>query len=122
MREPFPSDVKSILSKVMRASPSDVLMIAERLHDSALEERMSPKDVAALGARLGYTDLDSFGDALGVPRSTVERWKRFGASAEMRQLLTLIVDQRLRMKAAVKEFEEMTHVGLDDFFRERGLL
>ena len=50
------------------------------------------------------------------------RWSRFGVSDEMQQVFTLLATQRRRMAEAIAEFEEMTHVGVDDFLRDRGVI
>jgi hypothetical protein len=107
---PFgPSDVRNIVSKVMSASPADIKLVAQRLHDHAFEE-------------LGYESLDAFCTDLQLPAHIAERWARFGISVEMRQVLTLLVTHRRRMNEAVREFEDVTNAGLDDFLRERGLI
>lgn len=117
-----PENVRSLVSKVMRASPSDVRLIAQRLHDHALEERMSSEAAKAFVAELGYGSLEAFCADIGLPAHIAERWGRFGVSGEMRQVFTLLAEQRRKMAEAIAEFEAMTHVGIEDFLRERGLL
>ncbi len=120
---PFgPSDVRNIVSKVMSASPADIKLVAQRLHDHAFEERLSGEDTARLVQELGYESLEAFCTDLQLPAHIAERWARFGISVEMRQVLTLLVTHRRRMNEAVREFEDMTNAGLDDFLRERGLI
>ncbi|AMS44842.1 hypothetical protein N7E70_028390 (plasmid) [Aminobacter sp. NyZ550] len=117
-----PENVRSLVSKVMRASPSDVRLIAQRLHDHAVEERMSPEAARAFVTELGYGSLEAFCADIGLPGHIAERWGRFGVSGEMRQVFTLLAAQRRKMAEAIAEFEAMTHVGIEDFLRERGLL
>ena len=40
----------------------------------------------------------------------------------MKQVFALLIEQRRQLVDAVSEFEAMTHVGIDDFMRERGLI
>ncbi|MFC5387551.1 hypothetical protein ACFPLB_16450 [Aquamicrobium segne] len=123
MLPPFkPADVRNIVTKVMEASPSDVRLVAQRLHDHAVEERLSGEDTLLLVRELGYESLEAFCAGLQLPAHIAERWARFGISVEMRQVLTLLVTHRRQMDEAVREFEDITHAGLDDFLRERGLI
>jgi len=117
-----PSDVKSLFSKVLGASPSDIKLVAQRLHDHAFEPRTSAEETRQLVAELGYSSLDAFCADIGLPAHIAERWGRFGVSGEMRQVLVLLAGQRKRVAEAVEEFEAMTHVGVEDFLRERGLI
>ena len=64
---------------------------------------------------LGYESLEAFCADIGLPAHIAERWGRFGSPGEMRQVFTLLASQRQRMAEAIAEFEEMTHVGIDDF-------
>jgi hypothetical protein len=121
-RMPAPSDVRNLITKVMGASPADIRLMAQRLHDHAFEERLSPEATREFVRQLGYESLDAFCADIGLPQHIAERWGRFGVSAEMRQVFSLLVAQRRRMADAIAEFEEMTHVGIDDFLRERGLI
>lgn len=83
---------------------------------------MSAEDTKAFVRELGYESLEAFCADIGLPAHIAERWGRFGVSGEMRQVFTLLASQRQRMAEAIAEFEEMTHVGIDDFLRERGLI
>ena len=116
------SEFRTVVGKVMGASPADIRIAAERLRDHALETRMSPAETRAFVAGFGYDSLDSFCAAIGLPAHIARRWDRFGVSSEMRQVFSLLIAQRRRMAEAVEEFESMTHVGVDDFLRERGLI
>ena len=117
-----PSEVMALCSKVIGASPSDIKLVAQRLHDHAFEPRLSADDTKELVTELGYLDLDSFCADLGLPSHIAERWERFGVSHEMKQVITLLAVQRRRVAEAVAEFEDMTHVGVEDFLRERGVI
>jgi hypothetical protein len=117
-----PLDVKSLFSKVMGASPSDIRFVAQRLHDHAFEPRMSAEETRDLVVSLGYDSLDAFCADIGLPAHIAERWSRFGVSGEMKQGFTLLAAQRKRVAEAIAEFEAMTHVGVEDFLRERGLI
>ena len=120
---PFqPSEVRNFVSRLMGASPADIRLMAQRLHDHAFEQRMSPADTKPFVRELGYESLEAFCADIGLPAHIAERWGRFGVSGEMRQVFTLLASQRQRMAEAIAEFEEMTHVGIDDFLRERGLI
>ncbi|OJU49224.1 MAG: hypothetical protein BGO03_15285 [Mesorhizobium sp. 61-13] len=120
---PFqPSEVRNFVSRLMGASPADIKLVAQRLHDHAFEQRMSAEDTKAFVGELGYESLEVFCADIGLPAHIAERWGRFGVSGEMRQVFTLLASQRQRMAEAIAEFEEMTHVGIDDFLRERGLI
>lgn len=116
------SEFRTAIGKVMGASPSDIRLVAERIRDHALETRLSPEETRAFVASLGYANLDSFCAAIGLPAHIARRWERFGVSSEMKQVFALLADQRRRMVDAVEDFESMTHVGIDDFLRERGLM
>lgn len=116
------NEFRSVIGRVMGASPSDIRLVAERLRDHALETRMSPEETREFVASLGYDSLDAFCAAIGLPAHIARRWDRFGVSSEMKQIFALLEAQRRRMAEAIDEFESMTHVGVDDFFRERGLI
>ncbi|QPC90613.1 hypothetical protein [Mesorhizobium sp. INR15] len=117
-----PSDVKTLFGKVMGASPSDIKLVAQRLHDHAFEPRMSAEETKQLVVNLGYESLDAFCADIGLPTHIAERWSRFGVSGEMKQVFTLLAAQRRRVAEAIAEFESMTHVGVEDYLRERGLI
>lgn len=122
MPAPGPADVRNLITKVMGASPADIRLMAQRLHDHAFEQRLSPEATAEFVRQLGYDGLDAFCADIGLPPHIAERWGRFGVSGEMKQVFSLLVAQRRRMADAIEEFEAMTHVGIDDFLRERGLI
>jgi hypothetical protein len=122
MPAPGPSDVRNLITKVMGASPGDIRLMAQRLHDHAFEQRLSPEATKEFVRQFGYDSLDAFCADIGLPQHIAERWGRFGVSGEMRQVFSLLVAQRRRMADAIEEFEAMTHVGIDDFLRERGLI
>ena len=116
------SSVKTLLNKVMAASPADIKLVAQRLHDHAFEPRLSADDTKEFIAGLGYENIEAFCADIGLPAHIAERWSRFGVSGEMRQVFTLLASQRRKMAQAIDEFESMTHVGIDDFLRDRGLI
>jgi hypothetical protein len=122
MPAPGPADVRNLITKVMGASPADIRLMAQRLHDHAFEQRLSPEATKEFVRQLGYESLDAFCADIGLPQHIAERWSRFGVSGEMRQVFSLVVAQRRRMADAIAEFEAMTHVGIDDFLRERDLI
>ncbi|WP_378941426.1 hypothetical protein [Mesorhizobium sp. ANAO-SY3R2] len=122
MPEFHPSNVRSLVGKVMGTSPSDFRLLVQRIHDHAVEERMSPEAAKAFVAELGYDSLEAFCIDIGLPAHIAERWGRFGVSGEMRQVFTLLAAQRRKMAEAIAEFESMTHVGVEDFLRDRGLI
>ena len=116
------SSVKTLLNNVMAASPTDIKLVAQRLRDHALEPRMSAEDTREFIVGLGYETVDAFCADIGLPAHIAQRWSRFGVSGEMRQVFTLLASQRRKMAQAIDEFESMTHVGIDDFLRDRGLI
>ena len=116
------SELRSVIGKVMSSSPSDIRLFAERLRDHALYERMSGEETRAFVADLGYDSIEAFCSAIGLPAHIARRWERFGVSSEMKQVFALLIEQRRQLADAVSEFEAMTHVGIDDFMRERGLI
>ncbi|MEO3388361.1 hypothetical protein [Mesorhizobium sp. CAU 1741] len=122
MSEFTPPDMRSLLGKVMKASPTDIKFMAQRLHDHAFEPRMSAEATRAFARELGHEDLKAFCLAIGLPAHVAERWDRFGLSAEIMHVLTFMLAERQRLVEAIDEFEANTHVGVDDFLRERGLL
>ena len=124
MQSDKPVRVPSLIGKVLANAPqpSDIRLLAQRLQDHALEPRSTPEETRSLVTDLGYEGIEAFCAAAGLPPHLADRWTRFGISGEMRQVLLLIAEQRRAMIEAVKEFEATTHVGLDDFMRERGLL
>ncbi|MEK1887043.1 MAG: hypothetical protein AAAB35_05555 [Phyllobacterium sp.] len=119
---PFPAEVRTLLNRVIGSSPADLRLVAQRLHDHALEERMSGEELRATLDKLGYRTIAEFCADLDMPVHVAERWERFGVSAEMKQVFALLINQRKRFAEAVKEFESITHVGLEDFLRSRGVL
>ncbi|SFJ28503.1 hypothetical protein SAMN04515648_3423 [Phyllobacterium sp. CL33Tsu] len=119
---PFPAEVRSILNRVMGSSPADLRLVAQRLHDHALEERMSGEELRSALELLGYRTVVEFCAELGMPAHVAERWERFGVSIEMKQVFAYLMSQRKRFAEAVEEFEAITHVGLKDFLRSRGIV
>jgi hypothetical protein len=117
-----PSEVMALCSKVIGAAPSDIRLVAQRLHDHAFEPRLSAQETRDIVTELGYENLDAFCADLGLPSHIAERWARFGVSHEMKQVIMLVAAQRRRTAEAVAEFEDMTHVGVEDFLRERGVI
>jgi hypothetical protein len=117
-----PSEVMEFCSKVIGAAPSDIKLVAQRLHDHAFEPRLSAEGTKDIITELGYENLETFCADLGLSSHIAERWSRFGISHEMKQVITLLVAQRRRMAEAVAEFEDMTHVGVEDFLRDRGVI
>lgn len=113
------NEVGGILNKLAKSSPRDIQFVAERLHDHAVEERMSASDLRALLSELGYSTISGFCDAAGIPAHVVRRWERFGVSSEMRAVLLMMQTQRQRFEQATHEFEAITHIGLVDFLRSR---
>src|SRR5690606_21422202 len=107
-----PSSVKTLLKVV--ASPGDIRLVAQRLHDHAFEPRLSAEDTREIVVELGYESIDAFCADIGLPPHIAERWSRFGVSGEMGQVFRFLVSQRRKMTQAVEEFESMTHVGIDD--------
>jgi hypothetical protein len=118
------SDIRQVLAKAIYTlpSPTDLRFVAQRFVDHAIEPRLSPSDVSAIVQDLGYPDLESFCSDIGLPDHITERWKRFGVSSEMGQIFAFLGRQHGRVRDAVDEFESTRHVGLDEFFRERGLI
>lgn len=113
------NEVGGILSKLAESSPRDIQFVAERLHDHALEERMSAPDLRTLMSELGYSSISSFCEAAGIPSHVAKRWERFGVSSEMRAVLFMMRSEKNRFEQVTNEFESITHVGLVDFLRGR---
>jgi len=122
MPAPNPADVRNLLNKVMGSRPSDVRLFVQRLHDHAFDERMSGDEITGFVRDLGYPGLEDFCETIGLSSHVAERWSRFGVSGEVRQMLILMTAQRAKLIEAIDEFESTTHVGIDDFLRERGLI
>ena len=124
MKPSHSSDLRQVLAKAIYTlpTPTDLRLVAQRFVDHAIEPRLSPADVDTIAQDLGYADLESFCRDVGLPDHITERWKRFGISSEMGQIFAFLSLQRSRVREAVDEFESTRHVGLDDFFRERGLI
>lgn len=108
-----------ILTRLAESAPRDIQFVAERLHDHAVEERMSATDLRALLSELGYDSISDFCDVASIPLHVARRWERFGVSSEMRAVLLLMQAQRRHFDQVTKEFEAITHVGLLDFLRSR---
>jgi hypothetical protein len=117
-------DIRQVLAKAIYTlpTPSDLKLVAQRFVDHAVEPRLSASEVRAVVQDLGYPDLDAFCRDVGLPEHIIERWKRFGISSEMGQVFAFLCLQRQRVREAVDEFESTRHVGLDEFFRDRGLI
>jgi hypothetical protein len=113
------TDVGGFLNRIAESSPRDIQLVAERLHDHAVEERMSAADLRAVLAELGYSTIADFCDAAGIATHVARRWERFGVSSEMRAVLLMMQGQRRQFDQATGEFEAITHVGLVDFLRSR---
>lgn len=118
----LPAEIKTILNRVMVSSPSDIKLVAQRIHDHAVTDRMSSQDMEQTLSELGYPSIRAFCRDAGLPAHVAERWERFGIAADMQQVLTHMVTERRRFLEAVEAFESMTHVGLTDFLRDRGIL
>lgn len=118
------NDIRQVLAKAIHTlpSPNDLRLVAQRFVDHAVEPRLSPSDVDVVVQELGYSDLENFCRDVGLPEHIAERWKRFGVSSEMGQVFAFLALQRKRVRDAVQEFESTRHVGLDDFFQDRGLI
>jgi len=110
------------LRKVINMSPADIGLITRRVYDHVVERRMSPEETQSLVAECGYGSVEDFCAEIGMPEHIARRWSRFGISGEMRLVLLHMRDRQRRMEGAVKDFESMTHVGVDDFLKERGVL
>lgn len=113
------NEVGGFLTKIAESSPRDIQLFAERLHDHAVEERMSASDLRVALLVLGYSSIADFCDAAGIPTHVAKRWERFGVSSEMRAVLLMMLAQRQQFDQATREFEAITHVGLVDFLRSR---
>jgi len=118
----LPSALKTVLTHVMTASPDDVRIAAQRLHDHLIAERMTPEELRAALGELGYRSLADFCDRAGIAPHIRERWESFGVAEDMRQILSYMLTERRRFVQAVEEFETVTHVGLLDFLRSRHIL
>lgn len=114
--------VPTLVKSLIDTSPGDMRMLLQRFRDHALEERFSAEDTELLLNKLGYDGIQAFCADAGLPDHVAERWSRFGISFEMKQVLLFMLAQRRRVQEAVAEFEDTTHVGLDDFMQERGLV
>lgn len=117
-----PENLPVSVGRTLGRIPADIRLVVQRFHDHAVDPRLSPKDTSALVRELGFADISAFCEALGLPDHLAERWSRFGISNEMNAVLRYMVAQRRAVADAVEEFESMTHVGIDDFMRERGLI
>ncbi|MBN9044328.1 MAG: hypothetical protein J0H18_01525 [Rhizobiales bacterium] len=118
----LPINVRDILNKVSETSPSDLQLLAERLHDHALDERMPAETLRDCVVGLGFEGIAEFCAAAGIPDHVARRWQRFGVSSEMRAVLLFMLAEKKRAEQAVREFETVTHVGLIDFLQGRGVL
>ena len=110
------------LSKVINMSPSDIALITRRVYDHVIEKRTSPEETRMLISECGYGSIEEFCSAVGLPAHIAQRWCRLGISGEMRLVLMHMRDRQRLVKEAVDDFESMTHVGVDDFLQERGVL
>lgn len=117
-----PPNMRGLLSRVIATSPTDVKLVAERLHDHAFERRIRPAEARAIARDLGFDDLAALCTHMGLSARIAERWSRFGISGEMGQVLSFMAAERRRLRVATDEFEAMTHVGLDEFLKDRGLI
>ncbi|MBW3096677.1 hypothetical protein [Pseudohoeflea coraliihabitans] len=115
-------DPTTFLDRMLSGTPTDVRLLAQRFRDHAIEPRCSIEETRELVADLGYESIEAFCAAAGLPAHLAARWERFGASGSVRQLLLMMRSQREAVAAAVEDFESSTHVGLDDFMRERGII
>jgi len=113
------TEVGGILTRLAESSPRDIQFVAERLHDHAVEERMSATDLGVVLNELGYSDISNFCEAADIPVHVAKRWERFGVSAEMRAVLLMMQAQKRHFEQVTNEFEAITHVGLLDFLRSR---
>ncbi|HET7412398.1 MAG TPA: hypothetical protein VFJ18_07015 [Pararhizobium sp.] len=111
-----------LFDKITGMAPSDVSLLTRRFYDHVVERRTSADETQALLSECGYENLDAFCADIGMPAHIARRWSRFGISSEMYRVLLHMRDRRQEMRDAVEEFESMTHVGVDDFLRDRGLM
>ena len=112
----------SPLKRVVNVSPSDIGLITRRVYDHVIERRMSPEETQELVKDCGYDSIEDFCAAIGMPMHVARRWARFGISGEMNLVLRQMRDSQRRMAEAIRDFKSMTHVEVDDFLRERGVL
>ena len=117
-----PPDVRALLGRVMDASPADIKLMTQRLRDHVFEPRMSAAETRALVRELGHQDIHALCSAAGLSPHIAERWDRFGISGEMQKILLFMLGEKQRVTEAIQEFEQITHVGIDEFLRERKLL
>src|SRR5690606_15652775 len=118
----LPESIPSAVGRTLGRVPADVRLLVQRLQDHALDPRLSPAETAELMRALGYRSVAAFCTAAGLPGHLADRWMRFGISGEMRQVLLLMATYRRAVSDAVGEFEAATHVGVEDFMAERGLV
>lgn len=122
MRSPSPSDIGRLVDMAFNMSPTDIPLVIERVGAHALAPRMSAEAFEDVLARLGCRTAAEFGERFGIDEGTIAAWSRFGVPRDCARLLLLVCEQRERLRDAVDEFDGYTHVGLADFFRDRGLL
>lgn len=111
-----------LFDKIIGISPSDVSLLGRRFYDHVVERRTSPEETQTLLSECGYDSVEAFCADIGMPAHIAHRWSRFGISGEMYRVLLHMRDRRQEMSEAVSDFESMTHVGIDEFLRDRGLL
>ena len=71
---------------------------------------------------MGYDSIYDFASDYDLPKESVEDWRSVGMSYESAQLLRGLAKMKMNIRDTIIEFDSYTHVGLEDFFKDRNVI
>ena len=102
--------------------PADPRHALRRIHAHLVAPRLSGEDFGLIIKAMGYDSIYDFAAEFDLPVQSVEDWRSAGMTFESAQLLRGLAKLKMDTNDAVLEFDSYTHVGLEDFFKERNLI
>ncbi len=102
--------------------PPDPRQALRRIHAHLVAPRLSGEEFAAIVDAMGYDSIYEFAEDYNLPKESIEDWRNLGMSYECAQLLRGIAELKTNIRDTVVEFDSYTHVGLEEFFKDRKIL
>lgn len=102
--------------------PPDPRQALRRIHAHLVAPRLSGEEYAAIVKAMGYGSIYDFAADYNLPKESVEDWRNVGMSYECAQLLRGIAELKMNIRDTVVEFDSYTHVGLEEFFKDRKII
>lgn len=102
--------------------PPDPRQALRRIHAHLVAPRLSGDEFAAIVEAMGYDSIYDFASDYDLPKESVEDWRSVGMSYESAQLLRGLAKMKMNIRDTIIEFDSYTHVGLEDFFKDRNVI